>query len=104
MPNETHRAPLRYNISDFFSSLLDKRVKSKKDLSQVLKELNISRQEAARYLVPYRLTKAAKRTFTKVNAEDFWSLAESFGRKNIKAYIELDVDRKTMVVKWFDRH
>ena len=23
MPNETHRAPLRYNISDFFSSLLD---------------------------------------------------------------------------------
>src|SRR6267378_1572661 len=22
MPNETHRAPLRYNISDFFSSLL----------------------------------------------------------------------------------
>ncbi len=81
---------------------LDKRVKSKKDLSQVLKELNISRQEAARYLVPYRLTKAAKRTFKKVNAEDFWSLAESFGRKNIKAYIELDVDRKTMVVKWFD--
>jgi hypothetical protein len=23
MPNETHRAPLRYNISDFFSSLLE---------------------------------------------------------------------------------
>jgi hypothetical protein len=22
MPNETHRVPLRYNISDFFSSLL----------------------------------------------------------------------------------
>jgi hypothetical protein len=40
---------------------LDKRAHSKKDLSQVLRELNITRQEAARYLVPYRLTKAAKK-------------------------------------------
>lgn len=81
---------------------LDKRVSSKKDLAQVLKELNITRQEAARYLIPYRLTKAAKQAFKKVNAEDFWSLAESFGRKRIKAYIQLDVDRRTMRIKWFD--
>ena len=32
---------------------LDKRIASKKDLSQVLRELNITRQEAARYLLPY---------------------------------------------------
>ena len=82
---------------------LDKRIGSKKDMGQVLKELNITRQEVARYLIPYRLTRAAKQMFKRVNAEDFWSLAESFGRKNIKAYIELDVDRRTMRIKWFDR-
>ena len=56
----------------------------------------------ARYLIPYRLTRVARQIFRKVDAEDFWSLAESFGRKNIKAYIELDVDRRTMRIKSFD--
>lgn len=81
---------------------LDKRISSKRDLAQVLRELNIKRQEAARYLIPYRLTKAAKRIFKGVNMEDFWSLAESFGRKNIRLYIQLDVDRRSMRIKHFD--
>jgi len=81
---------------------LDKRIVTKKDLVQVLKELNIKKQEAARYLIPYRLRRVAKQIFRKVNAEDFWSLAESFGRKNIRAYIELDVDRRTMRIKGFN--
>jgi hypothetical protein len=81
---------------------LDKRVSSKKDLAQVLKELNIKIQEAARYLIPYRLTKAASDIFKKVDGEDFWSLAESFGRPKIRAYIELDVDRRAMRIRMFD--
>jgi hypothetical protein len=81
---------------------LDKRMSSKKDLAQVLKELNIKKQEASRYLIPYRLTKVAKAIFRKVDTEDFWSLAESFGRAKIKAYIQLDVDRRTMRIKTFD--
>jgi hypothetical protein len=81
---------------------LDKRISSNKDLAQVLRELNITRQEAARYLIPYRLGKAAKDVFGKVNAEDFWSLAESFGRAKIKAYIQLDVDRRAMRIKRFN--
>ncbi len=81
---------------------LDKRVSSKRDLMQVLRELNIKKQEATRYLIPYRLTKAAKGTFKKVNAEDFWSLAESFGRSKIRAYIQLDVDRHAMRIKSFN--
>jgi hypothetical protein len=81
---------------------LDERVRSKKDLAQVLRELNITKQEVARYLIPYRLRKAARQIFNKVNADDFWSLAESFGRTNIRAYIQLDVDRRTMRVKMFD--
>jgi len=82
---------------------LDERVRSKKDLAQVLRELNITRQEIARYLIPYRLRKAARQIFAKVNAEDFWSLAESFGRTKIRAYIQLDVDRRSMRIKMFDR-
>jgi ParB-like nuclease domain len=81
---------------------LDKRVSSQKDLAQVLRELNITRQEAARYLIPYRLAKAAKDIFRKVNVEDFWSLAESFGRAKIKAYIQLDVDRRAMRIKMYN--
>jgi hypothetical protein len=81
---------------------LDKRVSSKKDLEQVLKELNITRREVARYLIPYRLTRAAREIFRKVDAEDFWSLAESFGRRNIKAYIQLDVVHRSMRIKYFD--
>lgn len=81
---------------------LDKRIASKRDLVQVLRELNITKQEAARYLLPFRLRKAAKQVFSKVNAEDFWSLAESFGRKNIRIYIDLDVDSKSMRIKGFD--
>jgi len=82
---------------------LDQRVKSKRDLTQVLRELNISKQEVGRYLIPYRLTKVAKKAFKGVNTEDFWSLAESFGRKKIRAYIQLDVDRRTMKIKGFDQ-
>ncbi len=81
---------------------LHKRLSSKRDLGQILRELNITRQEAARYLIPYRLTIAAKKAFERVNTEDFWSLAESFGRKTIKVYIRLDVDRRTMRIKSFD--
>ena len=81
---------------------LDQRVRSKKDLEQVLRELNISRQEAARYLLPYRLTRVARKAFEKVDTEDFWSLAESFGRQKIRLYIRLDVDRRTMRIKSFD--
>lgn len=81
---------------------LDQRAKSKKDLTQVLRELNITKQEVSRYLIPYRLTRAAKKAFKGINTEDFWSLAESFGRKKIRAYIQLDVDRRTMRIKSFD--
>ncbi len=81
---------------------LDQRVKSKKDLGQVLRELNIKKQDVARYLIPYRLTRAAKKAFKGINTEDFWSLAESFGRKSIKAYIQLDVDSRTMGIRGFD--
>lgn len=81
---------------------LDKRISSKKDLAQVLRELNIKKPEVARYLIPYRLMKAARQIFKKVDAEDFWSLAESFGRKKIRAYIQLDVSRRTMRIRTVD--
>jgi len=81
---------------------LDGRAKSKGDLAQVLKELNIKRGEAARYLIPYRLMKSTKKAFKGVETEDFWSLAESFGRKNIRGYVQLDVDRRALRIRGFD--
>ncbi len=44
----------------------------------------------------------ARKVFKGVNTEDFWSLAESFGRAKIKAYIQLNVDRRAMRIKTFD--
>ena len=38
MPNETHRAPLRYNISDFFSSLLERNRSAALALYEKIKE------------------------------------------------------------------
>jgi hypothetical protein len=35
MPNETHRAPLRYNIPDFFSSLLESKFTISMDADEV---------------------------------------------------------------------
>jgi ParB-like nuclease domain len=81
---------------------LDERVSTKNDLGQVLKELNIKRGEAARYLIPYRLMKVVRKASKGVETEDFWSLAESFGRKNIRAYVQLDVDRRALKIRSFD--
>lgn len=78
---------------------LDKRIKSKKDIEALCRELNIKRPVISRYLIPYRLRKREKEIFHKVNLEDFWALAESFGRTSIRAYIALKVDSATLTIK-----
>lgn len=82
---------------------LDKRIRSAEDITIVTRELSIPKREIARYLVPYRLQKAAKDIFRSIDTEDFWALAESFGRSNIKAYIELDVDRRLYRIRSFNK-
>ncbi len=78
---------------------LDRRIKSKRDIEVLCRELNITRPVIRRYLIPYRLRKREKEIFRNVNLEDFWALAESFGRTSIRAYIALKADSATLTIK-----
>lgn len=83
---------------------LDAQIKSEDDLERVARELNIKRHDIQRYLVPYRLRKAAASTWQQHHKDqDFWVIGESLNRAGIKDYIALDVDRKTLKVNAFDK-
>ena len=83
---------------------LDAQIKTEADLERVARELNIKRHDIQRYLVPYRLRKAAAPTWQQHHRDqDFWVIGESLNRAGIKDYIALDVDRKTLKVKDFDK-
>lgn len=83
---------------------LDKRILSKEDLDIVSLELEMSKDDIAGFLIPYRLRKAAKKIFQLVEPDHFWSLAESFGRPGIRNYIKLKYDRSTLTVTHYDNN
>ncbi len=82
---------------------LDKRIKTEKDVAALCRELGIPKSEIARWVIPYRLRKKAPHIFENVRHEDFWYLAESFQRGNFKPYIELDVDRKSLKIRNYNK-
>ena len=82
---------------------LDALIRSATDLERVTRELNITRHDIQRYLVPYRLRKEAKTLWHPHREQEFWVLGEGLSRAGIKAYIELEVDRRSMQVKSFKR-
>jgi ParB-like nuclease domain len=83
---------------------LDSQIKTEADVDRVARELNIKRHDIQRYLVPYRLRKAAASTWQQHHKDqDFWVIGESLNRAGIKDYIALDVDRKTLKVDGFDK-
>jgi len=81
---------------------LDGHVRKKTDLDRLSRELNIKRQDIQRYLVPFRLRKAAADLWHEHMDQDFWVLGEGLNRAGIKAYIGLDVDQGTLKVRSFD--
>jgi hypothetical protein len=81
---------------------LDTQIKSEADLERLARELNIKRQDIQRYLVPYRLRKAAGPLWKKHRDQDFWVLGEGLNRSGIKSYIALEVDRGSLRVRSFD--
>ena len=85
------------------ASFLDNRIRTKDDLQQTLRELNIQKREIQRYLVPYRLWKKAKALWDPYKDQDFWLIGESLNRTGIKEYLILDVDPDTLEVRRFDR-
>lgn len=81
---------------------LDGNIRKKEDLARILRELNIKKNEVGRYLVPYRLRKAAKTIWDPYRNQDFWVLGESLNRSGIKEYVELEVDRDSLTVESFN--
>lgn len=82
---------------------LDGQIKNEQDLDRLARELNIKRQEIQRYLVPYRLRRAAGPLWEPYRDQEFWLLGEGLSRAGIKAYIALDVDRGSLRIRSFDK-
>ncbi len=80
---------------------LDAEAKRTGDLNKLLREISLTKTDARRFLVPYRL-------FGEINqklpeGEDFWVFAEAISRAGIKKFIELDVDATSLKIISFDR-
>jgi hypothetical protein len=80
---------------------LDRESKSKGGLDQIIKEVRITKQQARRFLVPYRLLRKAELTFPP--GEDFWVLGEALARTGVKDFLQLDVDPNTLEVRSFHK-
>jgi ParB-like nuclease domain len=80
---------------------LDKESKGSGGLDKVLKEVRLTKTQARRFLIPYRLLKQANVPLPP--GEDFWVLAEALGRSGVKEFVELDVDAKTLNVSAYDK-
>ncbi len=63
----------------------------------------MTKQQARRFLVPYRLLIEAGEKLPK--GEDFWVLGEALQRAGVKSYIQLEVDSKTLeIVSYSKKH
>lgn len=84
---------------------LDQNIKTKADLARIRKEFAIQRNDISRYLVPYRVKKAASSLLDEFESPDdqsFWILGEALTRAGIKEYIQLDVDQNSFKVRGFN--
>lgn len=70
-------------------------------LDKVIAETRISKTQARRFLVPFRLLKKANEKLP--NGEDFWVLGESLSRAGVKDFIRLEVDPQSLTVLSYDR-
>ncbi len=80
---------------------LDRQSKNEGGLDQIIKEVRITKQQARRFLVPYRLMHKASLTLPP--GDDFWVLAEALQRAGVKAFIQLDVDATTLEVRSYNK-
>ncbi len=70
-------------------------------LDHVLKEVRLTKQQARRFLTPFRLLKSAGAPLPP--GEDFWVLGEALQRSGIKKYLQLEVDPKELKILSFDK-
>lgn len=84
------------------AKFLDQNIRTKKDLQKISREIGIQVGEFERYLIPYRLRKHAHKSMGSVALKDFWTLAEAMNRIDIKEYVKLEADNKTLEIKNYD--
>ena len=85
---------------------LDEHIKSAHDLKRVTEEIGMKRQDVSRYLIPYRVKKAASgvlEEFGEIEDKKFWTLGEALQRGDIKEYIKLKTNPDSLKVVSFDR-
>jgi hypothetical protein len=75
---------------------LDRESRNAGGLDKVLKEVRLTKNQARRFLLPYRLLKKADVPLPP--GEDFWVLAEALGRSGVKDFLQLDADPKTLQI------
>jgi hypothetical protein len=82
---------------------LDSEIKGKGDVTRLVEEFGIDKQEIRRYLLPYRITRAAGLSQAEIVTKDFWILGEALARSGIKEYMSLVVDQTTLKVETFNK-
>lgn len=80
------------------AQFLDRESKEAGGLDRVIKEMRITKAQARRFLVPYRLLQHAGLAIPK--GEDFWMLGEALGRTGIKNFLQLEVDDQLAIVSY----
>jgi hypothetical protein len=83
------------------ASFLERECETTGDLDRVLREVRLTKAQARRFLVPFRLLKAAHVPY--LQSENFWVLGEALQRSGIQKYLQLEVDPKTLEIKDFNK-
>ena len=83
------------------AQFLDRESKTPGGLDGVIKEMRITKSQARRFLVPFRLLIDAKLEIPK--GEDFWVLGEALQRSGIKKFVQLEVDSGTLEIVGYSK-
>jgi hypothetical protein len=78
------------------AKFLHREIKALGDIERVVRELRITKTDIQRYLTPYRVLLKTEQDIPE--GTDFWLLGEALTRSDVRKYLELDVNRKTVQV------
>src|ERR1700734_984324 len=82
------------------AQFLERESQSPGGLDRVLKETRLTKAQARRFLIPYRLLHRAN---IKLQGEDFWVLGEALQRSGVKKFLALEVDTKTLQIQSYSK-
>lgn len=72
------------------AQFLEREARTVGSLDTVLREVRLTKSQARRFLIPYRLLMKAGKEIPP--GEEFWVLAEALGRTGVKEYIDLETN------------